>query len=777
MSHGTCHCCLCSYIYPNAIGRYNVATSSGSPRAEPWYEVLRTIIFPCLPLAKPVVPKSNTLIFADFRFISILPPPPCVVRQPKSLGMPYTPPTHLSPTPSVSTSSDASRRSSFNSSTTTQSRPALPRSTSYLTKHRRSTSAPTVTVVSPPGYGSTPDTALFGISSNLKDMAPTHMFAVQKSTPQNVNSQAMPPEAVISPPESSSEDESVVELQDRAREIKNIKELKEAVSVIPQCRGSSPDRASTSNLLLLPPTVGRHMKSTIDTTGLGISHSRSRTDTDIYVPAASDVLLGTSEDNSEQDETVKKPPMVRKKSGELVRPALRPASLRRPSSMPGTPTFTKAVHFDSHLEHVRHFLQVDKPLAVSTGPLPADNYDSDAEDPFKSVNKAGHRLSSHEWEIMTNNFPAETPIRKCLPVRLERVWMSPDQKSLMGSVSVANLAFQKSVVCRFTFDYWKTTSEIGAEYQQEIRQRDTGIGHDRFQFSIKLSDIANLGAKTLFLCIRYNVNGLEYWDNNDKANFQVDFHTKPQPQNVKRGLHGTFSSSAISLPRSSRQAHPSVTGRPRSAPTGASGEFGQSSNLTNIDQPIHEFLDKTEPNGLRLKSSKSTTNISTGNLPSRLSTSGGTAFANRYDFGASLSAAKQAKKSPTSSPQQDEGLYMKPHQRHPLNSSGPSNVVRLQGNATQVKSPADQQLDGPSDCIVPTSGHGPASASSTSISSASYEEILNKYCFFNSSKQSSPQSNCDLQRNGRGDDVDGGSTPRSMSADPGLGYDFTWIRP
>ncbi|KAI1434377.1 putative phosphatase regulatory subunit-domain-containing protein [Xylaria sp. CBS 124048] len=632
--------------------------------------------------------------------------------------MPYTPPSHPSTASSAPVSPDGSRRSSFSSGTTTQTKPALPRSTSYLTKHRRSISTPTAAAVPSPHYGSTPDTSPLSAAG--------HELNAAKSASPSTNTQLMPNGASILSSESSSEDEGMAGLQEQVREIMKIKELKEAVSAIPQCRESSPTRNPAGNLFLFPSPVDRHMGSTMGTNALGIgrtvSHTRSHTDGRIYIPPLSDVLLSTSEDNSEQDESVKKPPMVRKKSGELVRPALRPASMRRPSSMPGTPTFTKAVHFDAQLEHVRHFLQVDKPLAVSANSSPIESYDSDTEDPFKVVR--GSR-ASHGWEIVMNNFPAETPIRKGLPARLERVWMSPDQKSLMGSVSVANLAFQKSVVCRFTFDYWKTTSEVGAEYHQEIRQRDGEIGHDRFHFSIKLSDIANLEAKTLYLCIRYNVNGAEYWDNNDHSNFKVNFNTKRQVPNSKRSVQAP----------SSVPTNTSTAVRPWPIATGARGEFGQGSNLPKIDQP---FLTKTEAPGLRLKISKSTTSLPSDNLLGRLSTPSGAAFANRYDFGASLSAAKQAWKSTNSSAQEDEGLYMKPHQRNSFNSAASlEDTSRPPIDETQIDSPPNQQPAGQpaSTAAAPPNPRPTSPSPAPHISSASYEEIINKYCFFNGSPQ------------------------------------------
>ncbi|KAI1422072.1 putative phosphatase regulatory subunit-domain-containing protein [Xylaria sp. FL1777] len=669
--------------------------------------------------------------------------------------MPYTPTSHCSPPSSAATSPDASRRSSFNFSTTTSPRPALPRSASYLTRHRRSVSATAATAVPAPNHGSTPDITPPGTSDNLKNMVVNHSSTVRQSPPPIADAKVMPPGAIISPPESSSEDEGVTDVE-RAREIENIRELKEAISGIPQCRVGSPNLIPSSRSLFSPSQIDKLIeappKPVIDTTphkGRTISHSRSNTDTSLYLSKTAETSLSTSEESSEHDET-KKPPMVRKKSGELVRPALRPASLRRPSSMPGTPTFSKAVHFDSHLEHVRHFLQVDRPLAVSNGSSPVDHYDSDTEYPFKPSDKRGvHLTPPYEWEIVMNNPPAETPIRKGLPVRLERVWMSPDQKSLIGFISVANLAFQKSVVCRFTFDYWKTTSEVGAEYHHEIRPGETDIAHDRFQFSIKLSDIADLEAKTLFFCIRYNVNGLEFWDNNGNVNFQVDFRKKFLPQNGKGGVHGA--SSRPALPRSNRRTNPSTIARPRSMPVGPSDDFGHSPKAAN-NQPLHEFLGESEPPSLRLKTSKSTTGLPSDNLPGRLSTPSGVAFANRYDFGASLSAAKQAQKSPNSSPRQNDGLYMKAHQRKAPDSSTPADVPRSQSTVPPFGSPVAQSPAGtPEYTAALTPSPEMVSPSSASIASASYEEILNKYCFFNGSKQSSPQMKDGTLLNGRYD--------------------------
>lgn len=571
----------------------------------------------------------------------------------------------------------------------------------------------------------------------------------------------MPNGAIISPPASSPSSSDDDETPDeRRRQIANLKELEEAVSQISQHRQSSPTRkdakpavGSSSSEREATRQNASRIHSSFSTSSLDQlrrvpSHGRSATDPSGMIPKSAETSTTGSEEDSEE-ETRRKPQMVRKKSGELVRPALRGSSQRRPSSMPGTPTYaSKAVHFDSNLEHVRHFLQVDRPAAVSAGSSPVDTYDSDTEYPFSGDERMGGiRSPPYDWEIRTLNFPSnDSPIRMTLPVRLENVWLSGDQKSLMGSVAVSNLAFQKTVTCRFTFDYWKTTSEVSAGYVHEILPRVSPQGHDRFTFSIKLSDVTNLESKTLYLCVRYLVNGQEYWDNNQGTNFKIDFHKKYLPQKGKNGFQGLqgaaarssgqSSNGSVALPRSNRRPNPSTVARPRSMPV-ALDEFGSDERI-NFGQPIHELVGESGPMQLRLKtaksSSKPSSSLPSDNLPGRLAPPSGQAFANRYDFGASLTAAVQAAKDAMSR-LREPGLYMKQHVRKPSDPNmkqpsllkatsdptphaAPARTNSTDGTAAEQASPASRSP-------VP----GTSSPGSAAIASSSYEEIVTKYCF------------------------------------------------
>ncbi|KAJ2897589.1 protein phosphatase regulator [Zalerion maritima] len=656
--------------------------------------------------------------------------------------MPYTPPSARSP----ASSPEASRRPSLQ----TTSRPSLPRSASYLTRQPRRTNSwseksPEQTATdnallnayhppsTPPNIMS--QTTPPGTSEDLQSLI---SGVVRQSPPPVTDGRSMPKGAIISPPDSSNSSSDEAEEPERGRTLeKQMVALQEAISQIPQHRSMSPPRTGLIDMPLSPPSTTalssegmHHCFSTGSLLGLGggnrrRSHVKSNTEPKIIYSKSLDASLTESEEDSDVD-IRKKPVMVRKKSGELVRPALRPSSRKRPSSMPGTPTFGKNVHFDSCLEQVRHFCDVDRPSAVSAGSSPVDTYDTDDEFPFE----ASKRSPPCEWELVLSNFPGLTESRKSSSVRMERVWLSADQKSLLGSVIVSNLAFQKIVTCRFTLDYWKTTSEVAAEYSHEVRPRESPIGQDRFTFSIKLADTANLENKTLYFCIRYNVNGQELWDNNNHANFQVDFKKKHLPQNGKRGFQGASFRLANSLPRSNRRGTPPSSRK--GSNSGTLDDFRQDGKADR--ESIHEVLGEAgSTSGLRLKGVKSTPSIASDNLSKGLGSPSGQAFSNRYDFGASLSAAKQAAKgsSPMNSPtieREVEGLYMKPNRRGEAANAA---KMRMNASTTTPTKPSVPQKPSAPNSVVPA-------PYASAIASSSYEEILNKYCFFGS-KQGSPE--------------------------------------
>ena len=573
--------------------------------------------------------------------------------------------------------------------------------------------------------------------------------------------------AVISPPDSStnSSDDEQNTKRGRVRELANLAELQAAIRTIEQHRQSSPNRvaeeARRTNMAL--GLIGPDAQSSgkgfvaqmsprppLSQEARKISHSRSSTESAIHFQparlsfdspgrsrsASASEVEELDDDDNDDDEMVRKPQMLRKKSGELVRPALRaPSAMRRPSSMPGTPTYSKAVHFDSHLEHVRHFLQVDRPLAVSAGSSPVENYEGEMEFPFGGREEFQPLTPPFEWEIRLSNFPRETIERKAMPLRVDKVFLSADNKNLIGSVAVANLAFHKLVVVRFTLDYWKTTSEVVAEYNNDVRRKEINDGQDRFNFNIKLEDQANLESKTMFFCVRYNVNGQEFWDNNNNMNYQVDFTKKAKPQNGKQGMQGAGARPPNALPRS-RPSPPTSSGRPRSMPASLD-DFGSLYDFGTFPQPAAKVVGD-QP--LRFRNVTPAGNI-VPDAPSRRTNAAGQAFGNRYDFGASLSAAIQAAGTTLgdrSGFQPKDDTKPAPVKQTSFAPKAQTSSATMAPSTTQndripsrTKSVAGNDASKPSPEEIPVK---PAALTSEkpSLQSSSYHELLDKYCFVRS---------------------------------------------
>ncbi|CAE6381346.1 unnamed protein product [Rhizoctonia solani] len=242
-------------------------------------------------------------------------------------------------------------------------------------------------------------------------------------------------------------------------------------------------------------------------------------------------------------------PSLRKKSGELVKPSLKhahtlsgglPTMKTLSRSAPATPTTPKFVHFDAQLEHVRLFLAEQKPTAVSRDGSPTETSEGEGNEfPWYGRANAGVGYGSSDDErarkalrVKNTNVPANASIEGA-DVRVQSLTLSEDGSSLVGRVLVRNIAFEKWVTARFTFDWWQTTSEVSARYIDTVAD-----GIDRFGFTIKLGDVLHrIEEKTLFIAVRYTVSGREIWDSNNGQNYMVSF-TKEPATNAWPGNNG-----------------------------------------------------------------------------------------------------------------------------------------------------------------------------------------------------------------------------------------------
>ena len=442
------------------------------------------------------------------------------------------------------------------------------------------------------------------------------------------------------------------------------------------------------------PEVGR-----LSAAARKISHSRSSTESAIMFSSASApdlTALGSGcSDEDEGLDSDSRPSLPRKKSGELIKPAIRPANRRKVSSMPGTPTFSKkGVHFNDDLQQVRHFLQVDRPIAVSAGGSPVEAFEDEAEFPFGPRPPVPKGL-----EIRLANFPRESHERQSLPVRLERITLLPDQKTLMGSVAVANLAFHKVVAARFTFDNWRTVSEVTAEFCGEKRVATSRAdGYDVFDFNVKLSDQANLEKKTMFICVRYNVGGQEYWDNNSSGNFRVEFVKREAPKSETPHKQ-------LSQPKAI----------PRSRHNSPSSQRLQPS--PSIDDDFAAGFGSIP--AINMGSGFPRRRVMPDTPPPRRQNKAGQAFGNRYDFGTSLSAALSNAQSQLG---EKSGIRAKNDSAPPASFSG-----RESDHSKPASTRLTRQYPGSSGSESPR----PESllANKQSVDSRAYQELVSKFCF------------------------------------------------
>lgn len=239
------------------------------------------------------------------------------------------------------------------------------------------------------------------------------------------------------------------------------------------------------------------------------------------------VVSDDSDDIEDSDSEPRRPQLVRKKSGELVKPSL--VKIPRVRSEPST----KSVHFKDHLVHVRRFSRLEHPSAVNfdvgDGDGDGDDWsgselDDEDTDP-ETDDFSSNKLSNLVLEIpnLTPHKYADAPSENRPPVYLDSITLSQARSALLGSIFVRNMGFAKDVSLRLTADNWMSFNEIKCAWSSDIRKRDRQAGFDRFVFTIGMANIpaALLSGRPMFVCVRYKVNDQEYWDNNHGQNYTV----------------------------------------------------------------------------------------------------------------------------------------------------------------------------------------------------------------------------------------------------------------
>ena len=208
----------------------------------------------------------------------------------------------------------------------------------------------------------------------------------------------------------------------------------------------------------------------------------------------------------------------------IKQPIRRSTSLKSYKTPPGTPHRKKAVRFADalglDLESVRHILDADNPPEIPS-----------------SAMKDLKGIQSYENEkfLVGNRYLAACfPQPSTLPdyitrvhenkVILENCTVDDKEMTVTGIIRVANLAFHKRVVVRFTFNEWLTFDEITASYIHNSSDGPT----DKFSFTIHVPAWFDTGNRLQF-AVMYSVCGQLFWDNNFGCNYVVECFAKTIP--------------------------------------------------------------------------------------------------------------------------------------------------------------------------------------------------------------------------------------------------------
>lgn len=83
---------------------------------------------------------------------------------------------------------------------------------------------------------------------------------------------------------------------------------------------------------------------------------------------------------------------------------------------------------------------------------------------------------------------------------------------------VNNLGYGKKVILRYTLDNWVSFHEIELSYVSSVS------GTNEELWAVQLNDLVPDNVDSFQYCIRYEVNGQTYWDNNFGSNYDYNYY-------------------------------------------------------------------------------------------------------------------------------------------------------------------------------------------------------------------------------------------------------------
>lgn len=104
-------------------------------------------------------------------------------------------------------------------------------------------------------------------------------------------------------------------------------------------------------------------------------------------------------------------------------------------------------------------------------------------------------------------------------VSLENVIIKESEESVIGTIKVRNLSFEKQVFVRSSTDSWSTQEDTYCTFlnNNPAALQCVKIIYDTFSFRLTLPP----KSRCLEFCVCYKTDQGEFWDNNDGKNYQI----------------------------------------------------------------------------------------------------------------------------------------------------------------------------------------------------------------------------------------------------------------
>lgn len=267
--------------------------------------------------------------------------------------------------------------------------------------------------------------------------------------------------------------------------------------------------------------------------------------------------------NSGISQTTPPSPLLRKKSGELVKSSLKLPSLGKSMSTTNIPNRDKSVRFALRLANIKMFDGRESPVTVSNECTPlgspkqlddelyqpkrrskltftwGSDFDDDFDDDNLGFSSSRNTTSTFEDDDKNSSdeesnsppkyFIEHTDVLKnpqrimSSPVYLQLIKLNEAANTLVGEILAKNIAFEKNLLLKLTFNNW--TSNLTINLVSYVKSFGNS---DLFRFEIPLMGLSKY--LKLELVVRYDVAGQTYWDNNDNKNYHITLKPQPKPK-------------------------------------------------------------------------------------------------------------------------------------------------------------------------------------------------------------------------------------------------------